>query len=56
MELNLHEKNFNTLSDEELLEVDGGIAFIPILIAGGKIFAGSAITAFVATSVGKLIG
>lgn len=55
MELNLYEKDFDTLSETDLIELNGGIAFVPILIAGGKIFASSAITAFVATSVGKLI-
>lgn len=37
MELNLNEKNFNNLSKEELIELEGGIAFVPLLIAGGKI-------------------
>lgn len=37
MELRLYEKDFNTLSEEALLEIDGGVAFIPILIVGGKI-------------------
>lgn len=55
MDLKLNNNNLISLSEIELSEIDGGIAFIPILIAGGKIFASSAVTAFVATSVGKLI-
>lgn len=48
-------ENLNTLCEEELLDIDGGVAFVPILIAGAKIFAGSAATAFVATAVGKIL-
>ena len=37
MNLNLYKEDFDTLSEHELTELNGGIAFVPLLVAGGKI-------------------
>lgn len=53
-DLHLSEKNFDMLSENELIDLNGGIAFVPILIAGGKIL-GSGVLAGAGWYVGEKI-
>ena len=52
---NITDNYFCELNNEELLELDGGIAFVPAVILVAKIVGGCAVTGFVAGCIYEVV-